>query len=129
MDGIRCLAPSDPPSNPASEQQPCGCILVPQPERTRAPSADPIAWRRQCEAAAASATGHTPSPDCCIAGTSIRSNDSRRSPISAPGEKPVRGRLRSEIRLVGSGKVRVLLGEVVVLVVVLHILGADTFVP
>ena len=43
--------------------------------------------------------------------------------------KPVRGLLRSEIQLVSGRKTRVLVGEVVVLVVVLHVLGADTFVP
>jgi DNA-binding transcriptional LysR family regulator len=46
-----------------------------------------------------------------------------------PGRSPVRGLLRSEVRLVGGRKMRVLLGEVVVLIVVLHILGADTFFP
>src|SRR5215831_1863128 len=34
-----------------------------------------------------------------------------------------------EIRLIGGRKTRVLVGEVVVLIVVLHILGADTFIP
>jgi hypothetical protein len=44
-------------------------------------------------------------------------------------QKPLCALLRSEIRLVGSRKMRVLLGEVVVLIVMLHILGADTFFP
>ena len=42
--------------------------------------------------------------------------------VSAP---PV----RSEIRLIGNRMMRVLLGKMAVLLVVVHILGADTFFP
>jgi hypothetical protein len=44
-------------------------------------------------------------------------------------EKPVRSLRRSEVRLIGGRKMRVLVGEVVVLIIVLHILGADAFIP
>jgi hypothetical protein len=44
-------------------------------------------------------------------------------------EKPVRALLRSEIRLVGSREMHVRLGEVVVLIVTVQVLGTDTFFP
>jgi hypothetical protein len=46
-----------------------------------------------------------------------------------PSQPSVAQPVRSEIRLVGNRMMRVLLGTVAVLLVVLHILRADTFFP